>query len=298
MSALFFILFFLFSPLVIGTSPLLVRAENTAQSRASQTVALLTSPSTIRNGDAVLFELRGKFLSDVLSGTFLGNKIDFFVYKNRTIALLPVDFSKKAGTYDAKVVFKDGTEIVQKVTVESRTKQVEKLGIPEKLGGNSATSTAHLVTELDRENAELNVVYRFAHKAYWTNSFVPPVLNSFVTDGYGIVRDTNGTSLTHKGADYRAAIGTPVYAVNRGVVRVSKYFNAYGNGIIVDHGLGLHTIYLHLSKRFVMPGQLVLPGQLIGLAGDTGYAEAAHLHISIKIDGISIDPVEFFGLFK
>ncbi|MFA6095419.1 MAG: M23 family metallopeptidase, partial [Candidatus Paceibacterota bacterium] len=68
--------------------------------------------------------------------------------------------------------------------------------------------------------------------------------------------------------------------------------------IVVDHGLGLMTFYMHLSKIFVNEGELVLPGQVIGLSGDTGYAERPHLHLTVRIGGVSIDPVRFMGLFK
>src|SRR5882724_4697896 len=136
MSTLLFIICILFSPLGFAFSPRAVRAEIFPANSVTAGVMLRISPDHVRNGDAVLFELVGRKVADVKSGTFLGNTIDFFIYKNRTIALLPVDFSKKAGTYDAKVLFKDGTQVIQKVIVESRAKQVEKLGIPEKLGGN------------------------------------------------------------------------------------------------------------------------------------------------------------------
>jgi murein DD-endopeptidase MepM/ murein hydrolase activator NlpD len=86
--------------------------------------------------------------------------------------------------------------------------------------------------------------------------------------------------------------------MNRGVVRLSKKLNTYGNTVVVDHGLGLMTMYMHLSKREVVEGQLVLRGQEIGKSGQTGYAEMPHLHVSIRIAGISIDPMKFMDFFK
>ena len=85
--------------------------------------------------------------------------------------------------------------------------------------------------------------------------------------------------------------------MNRGVVRLSKKFTVYGNTVIIDHGNGVMTLYMHLSKRLVKEGSLVEQGQTIGKSGMTGYAEHPHLHISVRINNTSIDPLEFLKLF-
>jgi murein DD-endopeptidase MepM/ murein hydrolase activator NlpD len=85
-------------------------------------------------------------------------------------------------------------------------------------------------------------------------------------------------------------------AINRGVVRIVHTYRDYGKTIVVDHGLGVMSFYMHLSKIYVAPGELVLPGEVIGKSGHTGYAEQPHLHLTIRIGGISIDPVKFFAL--
>ena len=87
-------------------------------------------------------------------------------------------------------------------------------------------------------------------------------------------------------------------AMNRGVVRIARTGISYGKTIVVDHGLGLQTFYLHLSKIKVNVGELVLPGQIIGLSGQTGYTDAPHLHLSIRLNGVSIDPMKFMEFFK
>ena len=98
--------------------------------------------------------------------------------------------------------------------------------------------------------------------------------------------------------DLRAVKGTKVAAMERGVVRLAKTFDVYGKTIVIDHGLGVMTFYMHLSKINVNQGQLVTRGQIIGLSGDTGYAESPHLHITVRINNISVDPIEFLDLFR
>ncbi len=123
-----------------------------------------------------------------------------------------------------------------------------------------------------------------------------PVKNPIITDTYGYSRQTGAYSIAHKGTDFRAVEGTPVYAMNDGIVRLKKEFRDYGNTLVVDHGGGLQTLYLHLSKFVVNEGEWVSKGKLIAYSGSTGYTEGAHLHISVKIGTYSIDPMKFLEL--
>lgn len=109
--------------------------------------------------------------------------------------------------------------------------------------------------------------------------------------------DTGKYVLPHLGDDLKAGIGTKVFAMNKGVVRLSRTYRAYGKAVLIDHGLGLQTIYLHLSKIYVKEGATVARGQVIGLSGNTGYVTGPHLHLSVRLNGVSIDPVKFMNLF-
>jgi murein DD-endopeptidase MepM/ murein hydrolase activator NlpD len=90
--------------------------------------------------------------------------------------------------------------------------------------------------------------------------------------------------------DFPAAAGTPVVAANAGVVAlVADHFFA-GTSIILDHGLGLYTMYFHLQESLVQPGQRVDAGQVIARAGSTGRATGPHLHWGARLYGARIDP--------
>lgn len=109
----------------------------------------------------------------------------------------------------------------------------------------------------------------------------------------------------HEGIDIRAPHGTPIYAVLNGVVsRVDDNHRAYGIRVVIDHGDGHVSEYSHLSKRLVALGGVVVTGQQIGLSGDTGNADGAHLHWTVKRDGAKegypygiIDPTRFLEMF-
>lgn len=94
----------------------------------------------------------------------------------------------------------------------------------------------------------------------------------------------------HKGTDLNLAKGDPVHASFDGVVRIAKKHGGYGNVVIIRHYNGLETLYAHLSKFRVRPGQTVLSGQVIGLGGSTGKSTGAHLHYEIRFKGNAIDP--------
>lgn len=99
----------------------------------------------------------------------------------------------------------------------------------------------------------------------------------------------------HEGIDFTAPVGTDIYATGNGVV-ISAGRNAggYGNRIVIDHGYSYSTVYAHLSKILVNPGQQVLRGQVIGYVGNTGKSTAPHLHYEIRKNGVAINPIYFF----
>ena len=99
---------------------------------------------------------------------------------------------------------------------------------------------------------------------------------------------------THLGFDLAVTAHTPVKAANDGVVVNASYFGIYGNAVIIDHGCGLQTLYGHLSSIDVKPGETVKRGQQIGLSGQTGLAGGDHLHFSVLLDGIPVNPVEWW----
>ena len=94
----------------------------------------------------------------------------------------------------------------------------------------------------------------------------------------------------HQGVDIPLKTGEPVYATFTGKVRMSKYFGAYGNVVIIRHENGLETFYAHLSKRHVEAGDWVNAGDVIGLGGSTGRSTGPHLHFETRYNGFAFDP--------
>ena len=99
---------------------------------------------------------------------------------------------------------------------------------------------------------------------------------------------------THLGYDLAKTAHSPVPAANDGVVVFAHYFGIYGNAVLIDHGCGLQTLYGHLSSFAVKGGDHVTRGQTIGISGETGLAGGDHLHFSVLVDGVFVDPIEWW----
>lgn len=258
---------------------------------------IILPASPVVQGDPLLISVDGVGgIANVQKISFDGKPLWFFTYQNQPTALAAIDLNKKPGDYKILVKLENGENLEKIFAVQAREKLEEPLGIPEKLGGNTPTSQKTLVFTLASENDVINHL-RSIGKKLWPEGFKYPLADPVVTDPYGYTRVTGNYSIAHKGTDFRATQSTPVKAMGRGIVRLARTFRNYGQTIALDHGLGLLTFYMHLSKIYVNEGELVKQGQLIGLSGQTGYAEVPHLHISVKIGGISVDPVKFLDLW-
>ncbi len=121
----------------------------------------------------------------------------------------------------------------------------------------------------------------------WLCNFVVPIKGEIISP-YG----WRGNRM-HRGVDIKLNIGDPVVSSFKGVVRYAKDAPGFGLTVIIRHHNGLETIYSHLSKISVQPGDFVEPGQLIGLGGNSGRTTTSHLHYEIRFKGIAFDPQSF-----
>jgi len=100
----------------------------------------------------------------------------------------------------------------------------------------------------------------------------------------------------HPGIDLKGDLGENVYATASGIVFRSDWYNGYGNAVVIDHGFGLTTLYGHLTRVNVVPGQQVKAGDIIGYLGSTGRSTGPHVHYEIRKNGDDIDPNPFVTL--
>jgi murein DD-endopeptidase MepM/ murein hydrolase activator NlpD len=128
---------------------------------------------------------------------------------------------------------------------------------------------------------------------------IQPVANKDLTriaSGFGYrIHPVYKTSKMHEGVDFTAPVGTEIYATGNGRVKSVEYaFRGYGNHVVISHGFGYETLYGHMSKINIRPGQQVKRGDVIGVVGNTGTSTAPHLHYEVIRGGKKVNPINFF----
>ena len=139
---------------------------------------------------------------------------------------------------------------------------------------------------------------RSAGAFLWTEPFRPlhnaKVMSAFADRRTYVYGGKEVDAQTHLGFDLAVVAHTPVPASNRGVVLLARYFGIYGNAVVLDHGVGLGTLYAHLSSIDVKEGQTVERGAILGRTGATGLAGGDHLHFTTLVRGLPVNPVEWW----
>lgn len=256
------------------------------------------SPQIAYPGDLILVEIIGNKSEDLnIRGDFGGKKLNFFHYESRIIALTAIDLNQKSGEAIVSVSIADGQYDFESVPIKIIDKQWPKRMVPE--------PEPLLGKKLERWQKEKilvkNAIAMSSRNPLWYESFYQPLSELTETSPFGEKRISPVKIRQHKGTDYKAALGTPVRAINSGRVVLTGNFLADGKIVIIDHGLGLHSIYLHLSQitvfENVKKGQ-VKRGQVIGRAGSTGFSSGPHLHLETRLNGEPFDSEQIFQILK
>jgi murein DD-endopeptidase MepM/ murein hydrolase activator NlpD len=227
-----------------------------------------------------------------------GQSVPFVNRSDRWLAVVGVDLDSRPGEHAVDVTFSyaDGrTRVVREpVTVRSEKFPTTELTVEERYVELSPEDQARA----EREGAETSAIYdTFTPERYWSEPFLVPVQGAIDGRNFGHRRVFNGQPRApHSGADLRARTGTPIVAANRGRVVLAKDLFYSGNAVFVDHGQGLYTTYLHLSKIDVAVGDVVERGQRLGLAGATGRVTGPHLHWGVRILDARVDPFSLVRL--
>ena len=232
-----------------------------------------------------------------VEATWDGHRFPLAKHDALWVAVIGVDLDAKPGEHAAEVVlhYTDGRSrtVREPVTVKTQKFPTTELKVEDKYVELSPADAARAASEA----RETDAIYgTLTPECYWSEPFVAPIHGAKDGRNFGHRRVFNGQPRApHSGADLHADVGTPVYAANRGRVVLAKDLFYSGNAVIIDHGLGLYTMYLHLSKIDLAPGAIVERGQRLGLAGATGRVTGPHLHWGVRIVDARVDP---FSLLK
>jgi murein DD-endopeptidase MepM/ murein hydrolase activator NlpD len=254
-------------------------------------------PARLVNGTPVLFRVTTPKPVRTLSGTWLGHEIVFsFDASHRSwFALAGASLETKPGAYPMQLHGETfaGRSAGQTITFE-KTIRVERQRYPRmqlKVPGRYTAPSPEDQRQIEQDKETKEGAFKtVSPDREWKGSFAPPV-NAAISDVFGVERVFNGSvQSTHQGLDFRVPSGTPVSAVNSGRVILARPLFFEGNCVVIDHGQGLLTLYLHLSKFSVKEGDDVSKGQPIGLSGGTGRATSPHLHLAVRWQGVYLNP--------
>ena len=212
--------------------------------------------------------------------------------------VLGIDLDIKPGDYTAEMrVTKNGSVESRSVPihVKSVSYPVQRLTVADEFVALSPENTERALSEAKELDDIHNMI---SGEALWREPFVVPIAGGTGTN-FGSRRVFNGESRNpHAGADLKAVTGTPIRSTNRGRVVLAKNLFFTGNTVIVDHGLGIYTLYAHLSRIDVKKDAIVDRAQVIGLAGATGRVTGPHLHWGARVQNARVDPFSLINLGK
>ena len=270
-----------------------------AQSSSGVVSIEILKRDDISPGEVVILEI--VTLPDVLAIT--GNCFDreIFFWKadsSRFRGLIGLDRDAPSGSHLVHLTLEsiDGrsTEVIEELVVEDRKFGLITLRIPRR----AQAFTKEEIERIQHEKAETDSILSFSHpERLWTSSFEPPLDRLTITGDFGLARIINGRKRSsHGGLDLRGKSGTPVAASNDGVVVFCGEHFYSGRSVYIDHGLGVFSMYFHLSSILVKSGEKVSKDQVIGKVGSTGRSTAPHLHWAFIVNRARIDPISMISL--
>jgi len=206
--------------------------------------------------------------------------------------------AKESGNKILKVKHGDGKVSLKKIKLPNRKYKIQKINNKKQ---QFSTTPDSLKERIKRERAISNKAKKEIGKnntALYKSGFMRPIKGGRISSVFGSQRILNGVPKNmHNGLDIAVPRGTPVYAMTDGIVRLNADdFYYAGNHIILDHGQGLNSMYLHLSESLVFEGQRVKKGKIIGRVGTTGRSTGPHLHWGVQWYSKRVDPAKILKM--
>ncbi|MBN2501390.1 MAG: peptidoglycan DD-metalloendopeptidase family protein [Anaerolineales bacterium] len=250
------------------------------------------NPLPIVQGDTVVVRVSAE--SDfTLGGELIDHTLNFFKEEGASyVALQGVDALLDPGFYllDMEGDFADGRHFSHTQTIQVRAGGY---------GFETITVEPELLDpELSRTELEFLMSYTtvITPEKYWQGIFQSPSPNEDGINSYfGTRRSYNDGpyNVYHTGIDFGGGQGLPIYAPASGKVVFAGFKDIRGNMTVIDHGWGVFSVYYHQSEILVVAGEMVEPGHVIGMVGNTGRSEGAHLHFEMWAGGVIVEPLDW-----
>jgi murein DD-endopeptidase MepM/ murein hydrolase activator NlpD len=256
-------------------------------------------PEKLVNGTPLLLNVRPPVKLESLTGKWLEHDLafEFDPASKDWFALGGVGLKTEAGKYPLELsgTTRKGEELKLSRTLVVRhgTYRMVALTVPDKYIEPPPQELQRIQQESDLKK---QIFGKPPTSREWEGAFNPPV-QADASDSFGTQRKFNGkVASVHQGTDFAVPTGTPVTAINSGTIILARDFYFEGNCVMIDHGQGFTTLYMHLSEIQVREGDRVERGQMIGLSGGTGRATGPHLHLAVRWQGVYLNPATLLKL--
>ena len=269
---------------------------------------LLVNAATATQGTLIFAELRTPAALSDISAKWIDKDISFWpvstsfdAAKNETLyrAFIGIDLEQAAGDYKLNVSAKSTASPSDSITC-SATITVREGKFPTehlKVAPNFVEPNPEQAAKALADQKRLRELYAtITPEKLWAGKFRIPLDGVKTGGNFGRRRVLNGKSNSpHSGVDLSAVTGTPVHAAQSGRVVLAEELYYAGNTVIIDHGLGIYTLYGHFSEIDAKPGDLVKVGDVIGKVGATGRVTGPHLHWGLELNRARVNALSIVG---
>jgi len=255
---------------------------------AQVSVDSLPQESLVPGGIAVV-PTRG----DAVSGSYRDRRIMLARFGEEQYAIIGIPLDAEPGTQQFEITNRNGEEGLLQFEVVHKQYRERHLTITNE---RQVNPNAEDMERIGRESVEMRQAF-----STWTESLAPDFVMSLPVDGvrsssFGSRSFFNGQPRNpHSGMDIAAPEGTPILAPAPGVILTTGNYFFNGNTIVMDHGHGLISLYCHMNTIDVEPGAVIAAGEQIGEVGSTGRVTGPHLHWSVNLNNVRVDPALFLG---
>ncbi len=259
----------------------------TTQNSIADSISVI--PSKIYQGKSFFVYYRPSQETSVATITFQGKTIPFYKSENGLRAIIGVSPMSSTGNKTIEIQDDSGRVIESSIFVRKFNFLGEKLLF-------SAAKKGRLFSDkiMADQDVIASVLTIESPEQLWIGRFLRPIKGQ-LTSAFGSLRLYNGKRLgDHRGVDIGGnKVGAPIMAANNGIVVFSRLMPTIGSAAVIDHGQGVMSIYMHMSKTKVRIGDHLKKGDILGYIGNTGLSTGPHLHFGVSVHGVRVDPLEW-----
>ena len=254
-------------------------------------------PDKILQGDACYIKISGIPNTSDASVTFDNNKIalDYDNSSKSYIGFIGISQNTEPGERNVQILCDNKKNINKRINIQKKDFQIQHLTLPKaKIDLSDKNLKRHnkekkIVTELFTNSKRIKL---------YNSKFIRPI-DTKISTPFGVKRFMNNKPKnSHSGIDLKAKMNEEIKSINKGVIVFTGNHFFSGNSVYIDHGLGIISMYFHLSEIKVKKGDEVNIGDVIGLVGSTGRSTGPHLHWGVRVNNVRVDPLSLINLNK